>query len=166
MPAAAGGGCLKPNTFAFANGVDPSNNNKNYIGVAVGDPTHSSEFAPVVEKITFSDPLKADGSPTFTGLEYIAGSVTAPRRMPSCAPSGVLDPTNTADYGLGAPSDLLLAHAYTAMRTSDTGAPVLPGSTDTACLISITITGSSGTPGTGTLTAYAYFAADSKAWPT
>jgi hypothetical protein len=51
------------------------------------------------------------------------------------------------------------------MRASETGAPVLPGGTDTACLISITITGSSGAPGTGTLTAYAYFAADSKAWP-
>jgi len=73
----------------------------------------------------------------------------------------------SADYGLGAPGDLLLAHAYTGARSSETGPPVLPGTTDTACLISITITGSSGNPeGTGTLTAYAYFAADSKAWPT
>ena len=165
MPAGSGDGCVKPNTFALATGTDPSMGGKQYVGVAVGDPTDTMHWAPVVEKVTFSDPLQANGTPQYTGLEYTAGSVTSPTQMQSCtvAAGDLLDPTNAADYGSTAPTDLRLNHSYAGLRAAETGAPVLPTG-QTACLISITIAGASG--GTGTMTAYVYMSADSHAWPT
>jgi hypothetical protein len=166
MPADSNGDCVKPNTFAFASGTDPSNDNKQYVGIAVGDPTQATEWAPVVEKITFTDPLQTNGTPTYTGLEYIAGSVTTVTAMQSCtvAAGTLLDPDNGADYGgqNAAISDLYLAHDYTGLRTTGSGAPVLPTG-QTACLIKIDITGESG--GTGTLVAYVYSPADSITYP-
>jgi hypothetical protein len=165
MPADSSGGCLKPNSFAFANGTDASMGGKPYVGVAVGDPTNTAHWAPVVEKITFTDPLQANGTPQFTGLEYIAGSVTSPTQMQPCtvAAGSLLDPANATDYGATAPADMRMNHAYTGLRGTESGAPVLPTG-QTACLISITITGQSG--GTGTLVAYVYTSADSQAWAT
>jgi hypothetical protein len=173
----ANGGCLKQNTFAFASGVDPGNDNKNYVGVALGDPTQTT-FAPVVEKITFPDPLTADGSggavPTYTGIEYIAGSVTTPTTMKQCAVSAdtLLDPGNSGDYGSGSTlTDMFLASDYTKLRTAEAGAGGVTGHTDplpagqTACLISITITGAAGDNPPGSLEALVYTSADSQAWP-
>jgi hypothetical protein len=165
MPAGPGGGCLKPNTFALATGTDPNMGGKQYVGVAVGDPTDTTHWAPVVEKVTFTDPLQANGTPLYTGLEYTAGSVTSPTQMQSCtvAAGDLLDPTNASDYGSTAPPDMRLSHSYAGLRAAETGAPVLPAG-QTSCLISITIAGASG--GTGTLVAFIYTSADSHAWPT
>ena len=114
MPQGEHGGCLKPNTFAFAAGQDPGNGNKNYVGVAVGDPTQSG-WAPVVERITFPDPLTGGGVPTYNGLEYIAGSVTTPHAMQPCTITAatLLDSSNGTDYGgnvIASVSDLYLRH--------------------------------------------------------
>jgi hypothetical protein len=160
----SGSGCLKDNTFAFANGVDPSNDGKQYVGVAVGDPTDTTQFAPVVEKITFTDPLQDNGTPQYTGLEYIAGSVTSVHPMQSCniASTALLDAGNSTDYGAGAPTDMRLNQTYAQLLGTETPNPPLP-SGETACLISIDITGASG--GSGTLTAYVYTTADSQAFP-
>ena len=156
MPGNAGG-CLKPNAFAFASGHD-SDTNKQYVSVAVGDPT-GNEYAPVVQKITFQDDLKSDGTPTYTGLEYTAGSVTTQTPMASCTvnASALMDPNNTVDYGASSPSDFRLSDAYAGLR-SENGPPVLPAG-QTACLISLTISGSAGE--VGMLTAYVFATADS-----
>ena len=175
MPQGAHGGCLKPNTFAFAAGQDPGNGNKNYVGVAVGDPTQSG-WAPVVERITFPDPLTSGGVPTYNGLEYIAGSVTTPTAMQPCAVAAgtLLDATNSVDYGgavVDSVKDLYLAHAWTGLRTAEAGNAGVTGATDplpsgqTTCLISITITGSAGDNPAGSLVARVYTSADSVAWP-
>jgi hypothetical protein len=156
MPGNANG-CLKPNSFAFAAGTD-SNTNKQFASVAVGDPT-GNQYAPVVEKIVLRDDLKADGTPTYTGLEYTAGSVSTLTPMASCTVDAgdLMDPTNTTDYGAASSPDFRLAHQYAVLR-SENGPPVLPAS-QTACLISSTISGAIGEP--GTLTAYVYATADS-----
>ena len=151
-------GCLKSNAFAFASGHD-SNTDKQYVSVAVGDPTKQDTFAPIVEQITFQDDLQANGTPTYTGLEYTAGSVTTQTPMQSCTvqASQLMDSTNTVDYGAAADPDFRLNHTYAVLRTEN-GPPVLPG-TQTACLISLTISGQAGE--TGTLTALVYSTADS-----
>ena len=163
MPGTASG-CLKQNTFAFANGLDATNTQ--YASIAAGDTTQAS-YAPIVEKITFNDPLKKNGTPTYTGLEYTAGHITTLTPMLPCTvaarmdaqhPNGVLDPTNTGDYPGSTNTDLFLNHKYvTVFRTDSPGDPLPAG--ETACLIMVDISGAS--VGSGTLTAYVFSTADS-----
>jgi hypothetical protein len=171
----SGDGCLKENqTFAFATGTNTSNTQ--YVGIAAGDPTQTSEFVPMVEKITFRDDFDpSTNAPTYNGLDYFAGTVGSASNMVPVQPCTVsvahlLDPTNTTNYGgtaNGLTSDLWLNTSYVTTYTAETGgasgsSPVLPDG-QTACLIKIDISGASDGSGsaTGTLTAYVYSIADS-----
>jgi hypothetical protein len=154
-------GC-KNNTFAFDSGNDANRNGKPFFSLLVGDPTQP--LVPAAEKLTFADPIGANGQPLYTGLEYtdtfpvVESSVVA---MPYCLVDP-LDPGNTSDYEATAPTDLRLADPYT--TASGSGAVVPAGAT--SCVISITTTAPTTAGGNGSLVAYVYSLVDSQAWPT
>jgi hypothetical protein len=116
--------------------------------VSVWSDGSSGTLTPMIEQITFDDPLDGNGQPTFTGLLYDDSfPFTGPYNpMPYCK----LDPRQSGMNTLEPPYD-----------TSTTD--VLPGSA-TSCVIAITTTAD--TSSNSTFEAYVYSAIDGGRLPT
>jgi hypothetical protein len=129
--------------FYFSSGTV---NNKPFVSVW-SDGT-SGTLTPLLEQITFDDPLDSNGQPTFTGLLYDdTFPFTGPYNpMPYCQ----LDPRQSGTNTLAAP-----------YNTNTAG--VLPGSA-TSCVIAITTTADTST--NSTFVAYVYSAIDGGRLPT
>jgi hypothetical protein len=138
--------CKSGQTFVFGSGTTGGGNP--YVSVWAGDQSAAQEAnrQPMVEKITFPNPLNADGTFKYTKLSYTDSFPFDPnstQTMPAC----LLDPRVSS-------MSLALASGYTTDGAKTSILPTIGGTMATSCLISSSAFVDSG--GKGWFVAYVY----------